>query len=373
MGDEIGFDGRWMSSDLSKYKATIKGETLWWRSGTAVRLERIEDRIRVTCHGGTSEAQLINEGTTLKWDDGDIWTRQEPPTHTFVPVVWRRRTRMTHYQAGSEWSYQQTAPCRMLGIARGTSNAQISQQLTTMTAAMLQHSGDPELAKLEYKIVHGTGQFLDQQEGKQIPSDGEHFVAAEKETLCVDFDDADGAKQMKDRLPTVNKLAGSKPGGTTLEDCLRKNAEREQLSETDSAYCRKCKEFRCQFKTLSLWTLPEVLIVHLKRFGRDSMQGPLVKIDCPVTFQKRLDLSRYISRQCPEGSEYEIYGVVNHSGSVAGGHYTAHAKVTSLKDMGEEDGECFHFNDSTVSKASESDLDSEAAYVLFYRRLRRSA
>merc|ERR1712048_1538559 len=95
---------------------------------------------------------------------------------------------------------------------------------------------------------------------------------ASNPTLWVDFEDPRHGRCLKDHLlPTVNKDrsygAGSYGGGgaakeqTTLSACLSKNCEREQLSEDDSVYCRKCKEHRPQFKTLSIWSAPEILIV----------------------------------------------------------------------------------------------------------------
>jgi len=40
----------------------------------------------------------------------------------------------------------------------------------------------------------------------------------------------------------------------------------EQLSEDDSWYCQRCKMHVQADKKLDLWSLPEVLVVHLKRF-----------------------------------------------------------------------------------------------------------
>ena len=58
-------------------------------------------------------------------------------------------------------------------------------------------------------------------------------------------------------------------------------------------------------------------------------------------------------------TKYDLYGVTNHFGSLHGGHYTA---------FGKNDGSWYHFNDSSVSKALESEVVSSAAYILFYRR-----
>ena len=69
-------------------------------------------------------------------------------------------------------------------------------------------------------------------------------------------------------------------------------------------------------------------------------------------------------KQIPEDKHkliYDLYGVVNHSGSVGFGHYTASCKNFKT-------GQWFEFNDSIVSVIEESDIVSDYAYVLFYER-----
>lgn len=63
-------------------------------------------------------------------------------------------------------------------------------------------------------------------------------------------------------------------------------------------------------------------------------------------------------------SIYDLFGVVNHFGSLNGGHYTATCKNSI-------DGKWYYFNDSSVSGGgsdSSTRIMADAAYVLFYRR-----
>lgn len=282
--------------------------------------------------------------------------------HTFVPVVFRQRKRST-YSSMTDWMYEKCAPPRILAVTASTKNSEVFSQLKGMTEAMLNGSKVPE--PWDYVVV-GQMDTYGIRGGTNLENDDAVFTVPE--LAGVDFINESG-REMKDGLPKIAaRLPGSSaPGGTSLYKCLEKNAEREQLSEFDSAYCSKCKEHRRQYKTLSLWSLPPILIVHLKRFGRERIDGPLEKISCPVDFPMDLDLSAYI-RSPDVASQFELIGVVNHGGNVGGGHYTAHAKVTSTSDLGTESGEWFSFNDSTAKRASEADLDNEAAYILFYRR-----
>jgi len=142
------------------------------------------------------------------------------------------------------------------------------------------------------------------------------------------------------------------------------------LAEGDCAYCRTCTKLQRQFKKIGIWTLPPVLIVHLKRFGRDYNDGPLTKIRTSVDLPLELDISEYVCDPGTTETVFDLYAVVNHHGGVGGGHYTAHAMVTTTADEGSEEGKWFKFNDSAVSAASVEDLDEAAAYVLFYRQRR---
>jgi len=40
----------------------------------------------------------------------------------------------------------------------------------------------------------------------------------------------------------------------------------ETLDEANKRYCNRCKDHVMASKTLQVWSLPEILVVHLKRF-----------------------------------------------------------------------------------------------------------
>lgn len=117
-----------------------------------------------------------------------------------------------------------------------------------------------------------------------------------------------------------------KQNGITLNDCLDEFGRAEILSENDAWYCPRCKEHRRASKTFELWTAPDILVIHLKRF---SSQGRLrdkldVRVDFPV---EGLDLTHRVASQ-EEGKSpvYDLFAVDNHMGGLGGGHYTAFAK-----------------------------------------------
>ncbi|KAH9322642.1 hypothetical protein KI387_017281, partial [Taxus chinensis] len=149
----------------------------------------------------------------------------------------------------------------------------------------------------------------------------------------------------------------------SLYGCLEAFLNEEPLGPDDMWYCPRCKEHRQASKKLDLWRLPEILVVHLKRFSYSRFLKN--KLDTFVNFPTHdLDLTRYV--YCKNGSQsnlYELYAVSNHYGSMGGGHYTAYAKLI-------EENRWYNFDDSHVSPVSEDRIKSSAAYVLFYRRVK---
>ncbi|XP_064399096.1 ubiquitin carboxyl-terminal hydrolase 4-like [Halichondria panicea] len=145
-----------------------------------------------------------------------------------------------------------------------------------------------------------------------------------------------------------------------LMDCFELFTVKETLGKDDEWYCPECKEHVQASKKFDLWTLPDVLVIHLKRFSYDKYWRDKldVLVDFPVS---GLDLSSLV--RCPDAPEpvYDLYAVSNHFGGMGGGHYTAYAKNKNNKKW-------YNFDDSHVSETTEDRLVSSAAYVLYYRR-----
>ena len=60
-----------------------------------------------------------------------------------------------------------------------------------------------------------------------------------------------------------------------LLDCLRQFAKHEELCEENWAYCERTRRCERSHKKLDIWTAPECLIVHLKRFAVKFPSGPV--------------------------------------------------------------------------------------------------
>ncbi|XP_057831343.1 ubiquitin carboxyl-terminal hydrolase 2 isoform X1 [Cryptomeria japonica] len=121
---------------------------------------------------------------------------------------------------------------------------------------------------------------------------------------------------------------------------------------------------------------PNVLIVHLKRFTQD-LRGRLSKLSGHVTFQDKLDLSPYLDPKCTEreSSIYSLTGVVEHLGSMKGGHYVAYVRgpqEEKQQDIANDDctgqSRWYYISDAHVSKSSLLDVLGSEAYLLFYQK-----
>uniref|UniRef100_A0A8C4S8Z7 ubiquitinyl hydrolase 1 n=1 Tax=Erpetoichthys calabaricus TaxID=27687 RepID=A0A8C4S8Z7_ERPCA len=114
-----------------------------------------------------------------------------------------------------------------------------------------------------------------------------------------------------------------KPSLIELQQCIELFTTVEVLEEENPWYCPTCKKHQLATKKLDLWSLPEVLIIHLKRFSYTKYARE--KLDTIVEFPIRdLDFSRYLLKktvpQDEPPSRYDLIAVSNHYGGLRDGH-----------------------------------------------------
>lgn len=147
----------------------------------------------------------------------------------------------------------------------------------------------------------------------------------------------------------------------TLKECIDLYTTREQLNEEDSWYCPQCKTHQRAFKKLDLWSLPQILIIHLKRFlysryTRDKIE---TEIEIPV---RGMELGDKVLDPSHKQEKYDLIGISNHSGGLGAGHYTARALNGT---------QWCEFNDSSaypMGTPMNEKVCSREAYMLVYRR-----
>ncbi|XP_034477110.1 ubiquitin carboxyl-terminal hydrolase 31 isoform X2 [Drosophila innubila] len=203
---------------------------------------------------------------------------------------------------------------------------------------------------------------------------------------------------------SVARLSASKPNDTaalTLEQCLEHYTKAETLSAEDAWRCPHCQQYLPVVKTLGLWSLPDILVVHFKRFRQHQSKGPqAAKLTTMVNFPlTAFDMSPHLARGVREGNSlghameqqankksrsndsrsstlnsraepkdtrYDLYAVCYHQGdTLETGHYTAACKNPY-------DRQWYKFDDQRVSKVPEDDIEQDIinneAYMLFYQR-----
>ncbi|GCB74652.1 hypothetical protein scyTo_0003743, partial [Scyliorhinus torazame] len=166
----------------------------------------------------------------------------------------------------------------------------------------------------------------------------------------------------------------------SLEISLDQFVRGEVLEGGNAYYCEKCKEKRTTVKRMCIKSLPSVLVIHLMRFGFDWESGRSIKYDEQIRFPWLLNMEPYtvsgMARQehSSEHGEngkagdhmgggsprkkgaptenYELVGVIVHSGQAHAGHY--YSFIKDRRATGK--GKWYKFNDTVVE---EFDLNDE--------------
>ncbi|KAL0978331.1 hypothetical protein UPYG_G00169110 [Umbra pygmaea] len=173
--------------------------------------------------------------------------------------------------------------------------------------------------------------------------------------LCYDDQKAEAYEKHQSMLQAQKKKAT-----VALRECIDLFTTMETLGEHDPWYCPNCKKHQRATKKFDLWSLPRILVVHLKRFSYNRCWRD--KLDTVVDFPVRdLNMSEFVCDPKAGPYVYDLIAVSNHYGGMGGGHYTAYGKNKA-------DGKWHYFDDNSVSVASEDQIVTKAAYVLFYQR-----
>lgn len=215
---------------------------------------------------------------------------------------------------------------------------------------------------------------------------------SEPEKYFTDMEDHfvehESVTEQKDKAAENNVLS--------LEQCLDHYTKAETLSAEDAWRCPQCQKYLPVVKTLGLWSLPDILVIHFKRFRQQQFKGSHAsKLTTMVNFPLTgFDLSTWhlagsdngsssvnstLSRKTKpakagtlpksyfnEDPRYDLYSVCYHQGdTLETGHYTAACKNPY-------DQQWYKFDDQRVSlikneEVSEKIINNEA-YMLFYQR-----
>ncbi|CAB0042422.1 unnamed protein product, partial [Trichogramma brassicae] len=204
---------------------------------------------------------------------------------------------------------------------------------------------------------------------------------------------------------SVKQLKNSiESGGTvTLEECFDLYTREETLGVEDAWHCPYCNRKQEVVKKLGLWSLPDILVIHLKRFRQQSKQRATSKLTMLVDFPLYgFDMTPHLARNGVQSQSiplpshhtvsngnglgtlgwspwkkprarpnnlhkydetvYDLYAICNHHGQdLQGGHYTAYCRNPY-------DTQWYCFDDTRVEAVNETNLVTNSAYMLFYQR-----
>lgn len=161
-------------------------------------------------------------------------------------------------------------------------------------------------------------------------------------------------------MPLVQDLSGGK---LSLSQLLKEELKEEHI---EGYACEKCSPDRpTVIRKCSIWRLPRMLCLSLKRFTPDGR-----KIHLPIQFDANevFTFREYFSADSPEPSQhqaYECFASVDHHGVAGGGHYTAQGKSPLT--------EKWHlFDDETAYSIAEPQF-GESTYILFLKPSSKAA
>ena len=166
-------------------------------------------------------------------------------------------------------------------------------------------------------------------------------------------------------LEQVNKYyfsLGLKNNNTTINpdvdlfECFNYYGKIDLMNGDNQMYCNICRRNCDALYSMSLYSLPNNLIINLNR-GRGAVY------QCTVKFPEKLNLLNFVSYQ--QGNTYfELYAVISHIGpSSMSGHFVAYCKHKTDKKW-------YKFNDSFVEPCKQKEeFRNGMPYILFYQAL----
>ncbi|KAF5291423.1 hypothetical protein FQR65_LT01734 [Abscondita terminalis] len=247
--------------------------------------------------------------------------------------------------------------------------------------------------------------LLNVAESKRNDNFFRRYEENQDEEMEEDYDEDVWSNTLTNRYQCVE-------GECSVQSCLNQFTTCELLTENNKVRCDVCTKKRGGSEKKNVYTNatkqllicnpPAVLILHLKRFQVFRFRS--TKVNKFVTFPTLLDLAPFCSKRCQSLPTFEpgqkkilytLYGVVEHSGSLHGGHYVAYVKVRpplhnqsyrwqylpknnkhpSLQSQGAEanpdipTGKWFYVSDSYVAEVAETKVLQAQAYLLFYERI----
>ncbi|KFV65492.1 Ubiquitin carboxyl-terminal hydrolase 45, partial [Dryobates pubescens] len=308
------------------------------------------------------------------------------------------------FDADSEASESETALKQAASSPACSSSAlQISRISMTMAHGKAAASGEEVIASAMAKLGFCGAVSEEKKASRGDPALGLPHTAL----LAVDKSSLPQSPQNAFQTLSQSYITSSKE--CSVQSCLYQFTSVELLMGNNKLLCESCTDRKQKYqrktnsterklegvytnarKQLLISSVPAVLILHLKRFHQAGLS--LRKVNRHVDFPLILDLAPFCAASCKNVADgarvlYSLYGIVEHSGSMRGGHYTAYVKVRTpskklleqmnatrnvlgfKEAMGASGGQWVYVSDAHVQMVPEARVLAAQAYLLFYERL----
>ena len=160
--------------------------------------------------------------------------------------------------------------------------------------------------------------------------------------------------------------------GKLVIDSVEKSFEyffgKEDLTKDNQYFCEKCQKKVDAEKYFEIKQLPKILLIALNRFEFDYKKGLKKKINTPISIPDKITKIGNL-----EKINYDLYGIIIHSGSAMSGHY-----FSLIKNF-EKEKKWYKFDDRCVYEikdineykkiisGNEKNLNDSTAYILLYK------
>ena len=157
----------------------------------------------------------------------------------------------------------------------------------------------------------------------------------------------------------------------SLDKSLENFFSGEMLQYENAFYCEKCNKKVKALLKASFKTLPNYLVLSLRRFEYDLESNNRIKLNSKFVFREKLDLEKYLTDKIEGCFKYRLKGITLHVGNTDHGHYFSY--IRTGEDLWIE------FNDAKIEEISKeklfkvafggtNDQNSPSAYILVYEK-----
>ena len=242
------------------------------------------------------------------------------------------------------------------------------------------YDGNPTNPNIQCDAQEFLTRFIEKVEDK-ISNTSERFLCNNilggttlQQIICTNTD----CKNISERRESIVYLSLDLKGNSSLDQCLDKFVGEEKIEDY---HCEKCDKKITHIKKVLIDKLPNILILHLQRIAFNYETFLMEKINDEISFNSVLNIKKYTVDKNnydvdQEKYEYELIGIIVHSGTAQYGHY--YSVIFSQDNKNEN--KVFKFNDISVNETTYEGVKSDfidnsehreynrSPYMLLYRK-----